>query len=183
MSFSWRSSPLVFAPQAVAKTKRPSESGPWTSTLSPTRRSRSPSLRGIGITRRVGKGLLDEWGEQTGAAYRLVEFKDKVTAAKKDLPTADLIILPFAEMGEFVVADRLSLMPPALTSGDSATSVAGLLFGPAQAEGYHDRRRYPAIIPFSCPVLTCYYRKDLLEKAGKKPPRPSVTNTRHLSNR
>ena len=67
------------------------------------------------------KGLLDEWGEQTGAAYRLVEYEDG-TAAKKDLPTADLFILPFAEMGEFVAADRLSLMPPALTSGDSATA-------------------------------------------------------------
>jgi multiple sugar transport system substrate-binding protein len=114
------------------------------------------------------KGLLDEWGEQTGAAYRLVEFEDG-TAAKKDLPTADLIVLPFAEMGEFVAADRLSLMPPALTSGDSAT--AWLDYFSGLRERVLTIGGAPAIIPFSCPVLTCYYRRDLLEKAGKKPPR------------
>src|SRR5580698_9820635 len=114
------------------------------------------------------KGLLDEWGEQTGAAYRLVEYEDG-TAAKKDLPTADLIILPFAEMGEFVAADRLSLMPPVLTSGDSAT--AWLDYFSGLRERVLTIGGAPAIIPFSCPVLTCYYRRDLLEKAGKKPPR------------
>ena len=114
------------------------------------------------------KGLLDEWGEQTGAAYRLVEYEDG-TAAKKDLPTADLIVLPFAEMGEFVAADRLSLMPPAMVSGDSAT--AWLDYFSGLRERVLTIGGAPAIIPFSCPVLTCYYRQDLLEKAGKKPPR------------
>ena len=85
------------------------------------------------------KGLLDEWSEQTGAAYRLVEYEDG-TAAKKDLPTADLFVLPFAEIGEFVAADRLSLMPPAMISGDSATAWLDYFSRPARA-GAHDWRR------------------------------------------
>jgi multiple sugar transport system substrate-binding protein len=31
--------------------------------------------------------------------------------------------------------------------------------------------RKPRLVPISCPILVCYYREDLLEQAGLKPPR------------
>jgi ABC-type glycerol-3-phosphate transport system substrate-binding protein len=123
--------------------------------------------KGMGFSE-VWKGLLDEWSEQTGAAYRLVEYADG-SAAKKDLPTADLIVLPFTEMGEFVAADRLAQMPPALMTGEAGT--AWLDYFSGLRERVLTIGGAPAFVPYSCPVLTCYYRKDLLDKAGKKPPR------------
>ena len=63
--------------------------------------------KGLGLTE-SWKGLLDEWSEQTGATYRLVEYSGGSTE-KKDLPQADLIVLPFDELGDFVVADRLGI--------------------------------------------------------------------------
>lgn len=122
--------------------------------------------KGLGFSE-TWKGLLDEWSEQTGAAYSLVEYAD-ATPATKDLPQGDLIVLPFAELGDFVAADRLGLLPPALISGETAKDWLDLFAG--LRERVLSIGGAPTIIPFSCPVLTCYLRRDLLEKAGLKPP-------------
>jgi multiple sugar transport system substrate-binding protein len=122
---------------------------------------------GLGFSE-VWKGLLDEWSEQTGAAYRLVEYEDG-TADKKDLPTGDLIILPFVNLGEYAAADRLGPMPQALIGGESSTGWLDFFSG--LRERVLTVGGAPTLIPFSCPVLTCYLRQDLLEKAGLKPPR------------
>jgi ABC-type glycerol-3-phosphate transport system substrate-binding protein len=115
----------------------------------------------------VWKGLLDEWSEQTGATYRLVEYEE-TTAGAKDLPTGDLIVLPFVDLGEFVAADRLAPMPAAMVAGESATAWLDLFAG--LRERVLSIGGTPTVVPFSCPVLTCYLRRDLLEKAGLKPP-------------
>jgi ABC-type glycerol-3-phosphate transport system substrate-binding protein len=122
--------------------------------------------KGLGFSE-VWRGLLDEWSEQTGAAYRLVEFGDG-SAGKNELPPGDLIVLPFVDLGEFVAADRLALMPPALVAGESATGWLDFFAG--LRERVLSIGGAPTIIPLSCPVLTCYLRQDLLEKAGLKPP-------------
>jgi ABC-type glycerol-3-phosphate transport system substrate-binding protein len=121
--------------------------------------------KGLGFGE-VWKGMLDEWSEQTGATYRLVEYGD-ATADKQDLPTGDLIFLPFVNLGEYAADDRLGPMPPALIGGGSTGWLdffAGLRERALTVAGA------PMVIPFSCPVLTCYLRRDLLEKAGLKPP-------------
>jgi ABC-type glycerol-3-phosphate transport system substrate-binding protein len=114
------------------------------------------------------KGLLDEWSEQTGAAYRLVDY-DEGSSARGALPQGDLIVLPFADLGEFVAANRLALIPAAQISGESAKDWLDFFAG--LRERVLSIGGSPTIIPFSCPVLTCYFRRDLLDKAGLKPPR------------
>jgi ABC-type glycerol-3-phosphate transport system substrate-binding protein len=123
--------------------------------------------KGLGFGE-VWKGLLDEWSEQTGATYRLVEYEDG-TAGKNDLPTGDLIVLPFVNLGEYAADDRLGPMPQTLVGGESATGWLDFFSG--LRERVLNVAGAPTLIPFSCPVLTCYLRQDLLEKAGLKPPR------------
>ena len=127
--------------------------------------------KGLGLTE-SWKGLLDEWSEQTGATYRLVEYAARSehaggSAEKKDLPQADLIVLPFDELGEFV--DRLAMMPPGMLTGDAVKDWLDLFAG--LRERVLSVGGSPALIPYACPVLTCYLRRDLLEKAELKPPR------------
>jgi multiple sugar transport system substrate-binding protein len=123
--------------------------------------------KGLGFTE-AWKGLLDEWSEQTGATYRLVEYTGGSTE-KKDLPQADLIVLPFGDLGDFVVADRLGIMPPSMLTGDVGKDWLDLFTG--LRERVLSVGGSPTLIPFSCPVLTCYLRRDLLDKAELKPPR------------
>jgi len=122
--------------------------------------------KGLGFSE-VWKGLLDEWSEQTGATYRLVEYEEGA-AGKKDLPTGDLIVLPFVNLGEYAADDRLGPLPQALIGGESATGWLDFFSG--LRERVLNVGGAPTLIPFSCPVLTCYLRRDLLEKAGLKPP-------------
>jgi ABC-type glycerol-3-phosphate transport system substrate-binding protein len=123
--------------------------------------------KGLGFTE-SWKGLLDEWSEQTGATYRLVEY-GAGSAGKKDLPQADLIVLPFDELGEFVAADRLGIMPPSLLTGGGGKDWLDLFTG--LRERVLSVAGSPTLVPYSCPVLTCYLRRDLLDKADLKPPR------------
>jgi ABC-type glycerol-3-phosphate transport system substrate-binding protein len=123
--------------------------------------------KGLGLTD-SWKGLLDEWSEQTAATYRLVEYAGG-SAEKGDLPKADLIVLPFDELGEFVAADRLGMMPPGMLTGDAGKDWLDLFTG--LRERVLSVAGSPALIPYSCPVLTCYVRRDLLDKADLKPPR------------
>jgi multiple sugar transport system substrate-binding protein len=67
-----------------------------------------------------------------------------------------------------VLAERklLAAVPPAILSGAQWGKVFELL---KLREAAWDRRIMA--IPFGSPLLTCYYRADLLEKMGRKPPR------------
>jgi len=88
---------------------------------------------GLGLAE-AWKGLLDEWSQQTGAKYRLVEYPVETTT-QKDLPTGDLLVIPFTRLGDFVAHDRLAPMPPNLFGTDSPA--AGSTFLRDCANGFY----------------------------------------------
>ncbi len=127
--------------------------------------------------------VLNEWSEQTGAASRLVEGSAgpmpnaenrSATAASTPLPAghseaADLIIVPIMDLGELAAGDRLAPIPRPKMGGGLPAGWIDLFSG--LRERVLSLGGSPTLIPFCCPVLTCYLRKDLLDKAGLKPPR------------
>jgi len=113
------------------------------------------------------KLLLDEWSQQTGGAYRIVEY---AAGAGTDLSPAggDLVVMPLTALGDDAANGRLSRIPAARLGSES--SLKWLDFFSGLRERVLSVGGGPTVIPFSCPVLACYVRRDLLEKAGLKPP-------------
>ena len=116
------------------------------------------------------KGLLDEWGEQTGAAYRLVEYEEG-NGGQKGLADRRLDRFPFRRYGRIRGGRPAGPDAARPDLGGLGHGVARLLFGPARS-GCSPIGGAPTIIPFSCPVLTCYYAAGLVgARRAQKPPR------------
>ncbi len=112
---------------------------------------------------------LEEWAARTGAKPELVEvdMTDGSGPLLKAEGAPQLIILPWTRRGELLVNRQLSALPPdALV--ESKLSWDDLFHGLRERQAQIDTG--PGLIPISSPVLVCYYRSDLLEKAGLKPP-------------
>jgi multiple sugar transport system substrate-binding protein len=112
---------------------------------------------------------LEEWSARTGAKVELVE----TDAQNLTLPLLSsesppqLMLLPWTRRGELLVDRRLQPFPePALDESQLHWNdvLQGLREKQCTADGG------PYLMPLSEPVLVCYYRADLLEKAGLKPP-------------
>jgi multiple sugar transport system substrate-binding protein len=133
--------------------------------------------------------LLDEWAAQTGAAYRLREYPpprgderlpDILRSAEISSQEsrsdgvggsaeldARVVFFPITRAAELVDAGVLSDVPEG-EKGVQALDWLDLFRGlrdNVAAVGPN-----PALVPISCPVLVCYYRGDLLERAGISPP-------------
>ncbi len=112
---------------------------------------------------------LQEWSARTGAQAELIEtnMQDGLGPLLKagDLP--QLIIFPWTRRGELLAEKQLQALP-ADALIESQLDWSDLFQGLREKQGQSERG--PTLVPLSAPVLVCYYRADLLEKAGLKPP-------------
>src|SRR5262245_31581732 len=118
-------------------------------------------------------GPLHEWAAQTGAACTLTELAPEAPNAAFAALSGDdrqtLAIFPLEKAGELIGAANLAAIPPALLGDDENGVQWRDLFTGLTAK-YAARKETVLFVPLSCPVLICYYRKDLLNKAGLNPP-------------
>jgi ABC-type glycerol-3-phosphate transport system substrate-binding protein len=119
------------------------------------------------------EGPLREWQAQTGARAELTEYDPNGAAqpaaqfSKADSRT--LVVFPLERLGELIAANVLAPLPE--TARDDLEGINWLDLFAGLREGLAAPRRRPTLVPLSCPVLVCYYRQDLLEKAGLTPPK------------
>ncbi len=123
--------------------------------------------------RTAWEGPLKEWGAQSGAEFVLTEWAPgndgEPTAAIASGDRETLAIFPLEDAGTLFAAGALAPIPESLLGGDEkALHWSDLFAGLAGKIGA--RKGAPYILPLSCPVLVCYYRQDLLNAAGLKPP-------------
>jgi multiple sugar transport system substrate-binding protein len=110
--------------------------------------------------------LHGEWDALTGSDYR-VEQVSQGDLADGETPTTDAIIAPTGLLG--VLAEKRGVVPvPKNYFNDEQgtwTDIFSLLRSREAVWGYQ-----AVSVPFGSPVLTIYYRADLLEKLGRQPP-------------
>jgi len=124
--------------------------------------------------------LKGEWKAQTGATLEVQEATQLDLAAAGP-PDADALIAASAQLAELATRSWIAAIPPAVLqerSEDAATPAeAGRPKG-GWNEVFTLLRAREAVwgsdtmaVPFGSPVFTLYYRADLLEKIGARPPR------------
>jgi len=127
----------------------------------------------------AGDGLPDlwdaplrEWGVQTGGQALVREYpRDNPTGlqdALAEIPTPAVSVVNYDQLADLLADLDLERLPESSLSAESGVGWDDLL------PGIRDRiggpRRKPQMVPLQAPVLVCYYRSDLLEQAGLKPP-------------
>ena len=148
----------------------------------PQRRVR-PTLRTAHATREVALRLLvvddpelsvaigkisGEWKARSGASLTLSDTTSAELLAATAPPAADAVIYPSALLGTLAERGWLAPLPADFaTHRELAWSDAFELL--QTAECVWGQQTYA--VPLGSPVLTCYYRPDLLEKHHKQPPR------------
>lgn len=112
---------------------------------------------------------LQEWSARTGAQAELAEsdMRDGSGPLLKSGEPAQLIIFPWTRRGELLADKQLQSLPKdALV--ESQLHWDDLFRGLRERQGQSESG--PTLVPLGAPVLACYYRQDLLEKAGLNPP-------------
>ena len=111
------------------------------------------------ITRASG-----EWNTQTGSQLEVVQATEKDLLSADVLP-ADAVICSPHLGGVLAEKKLLAPVPSSIVNSSEWRSILPLLKLREAAWG-------PDLVavPFGSPVLTVYYRADLLEKLGRKPP-------------
>jgi len=120
--------------------------------------------------------LKGEWLAQTGSTLQ-VEQAPQIDYAASTPPQADAIVVPSCQLAELAVRGWIGPLPPPQSGGPArARSSPGA--EAAQAGVFSLLRAREAVwgdvamaVPFGSPVLTLYYRADLLEKLAARPPR------------
>jgi multiple sugar transport system substrate-binding protein len=114
------------------------------------------------------RGLKDEWNAQTGAEVEVAECKEKDLADAANLP-GDAVICPEHLLGPLAEAKRLAPVPHNIARNTNPqggwSQYFPLLRNHAAAWGGEVYG-----VPLGSPVFCCYYRADLLEKLGRRPP-------------
>jgi len=113
--------------------------------------------------------VLNEWTIKTGATIRWTEYSEKDPAAiakalEAPAPTGGRVVLfPLRQLPELDrhLAPLDSATCPNLDSKDIFKGLRDRIV---------TRNRTLIAVPVTAPVLLCYYRSDLLQKAGLKPP-------------
>jgi len=112
-----------------------------------------------------------EWTTQTGSDFQVEQVSEK-DLADADSISVDAVICPSHQLG--ALSERKQIIPlPKKLAGDESrnwSSIFELLRLREAAWGADVKA-----VPFGSPLLTCYYRADLLKKIGRKPPRTWVT--------
>ena len=115
--------------------------------------------------------LLDEWAAQTGSKWNLSEYT--ITPAGVTWPAGEpaqshIWILPTPQISEWITEGRLGSIP---SDQQSTAGVDWLDIIRGLRERLASYERQPIVLPISSPSLICYYRSDLLARAGLQPPR------------
>lgn len=107
-----------------------------------------------------------EWSEATGAqvALRGVATNTPIGEWTKN---TNLVLFPIPDFAELAEEGALGKIPEDRLTDTLAWNEVfqGL------RENVCSWRQRPTIVPLQCPVLVCYYRRDLLEVAGLRHPR------------
>ena len=106
-----------------------------------------------------------EWNAQTGAELEVTEISEKELERAETL-LADAVLCPSHTLGILAERNLIEPVPENITRGDRWDGIFDL---PKLREAAW-RGRIVAV-PFGSPVFCCYYRADLLEKLGRRPPR------------
>ena len=114
------------------------------------------------------KRLKDEWNAQTGAEVEVTECKEKDLIDAASLP-GDAVICPADLLGQLAEANRLAPVPHRIAQNPDPRS--------SWSQNFPLLRNQEAAwgsevygVPLGSPVFCCYYRPDLLEKLGRRPP-------------
>jgi len=115
--------------------------------------------------------LLEEWRAQTGGNVMWTEFpaENPPWRSGAELSTAPnggrVVLVALPELGDAESQGFLTPLPASVVEQvDKKDILPGL-----KAAALSRQKRLVAL-PVSAPVLLCYYRKDLLEAAGRTPP-------------
>ena len=106
-----------------------------------------------------------EWSAETGSEVEVVETTEKALLKADRLP-ADAVVCPAYLVGVLAEREWLAPVPKRILS---SPEWAGVFELPKLREAAWGKQ--PMAIPFGSPVFCCYYRADLLEKLGRRPPR------------
>lgn len=112
---------------------------------------------------------LDDWQASTGAKAELVEIDmtDGAAPPIKSDRQAELIVFPWTRRGELLAAKQLQALPKD-SLVESQLDWEDIFQGLREKQGQSEAG--PSLVPLASPILVCYYRADLLEKAGREPP-------------
>ena len=128
--------------------------------------------------------LRGEWNTQTGSEFQVEQITEGQLDDTHRL-TADVLICPSHKLGTLAerkllapIPKELLQSPHSLQSPASLQSRESLQNNVADWPDVFELLRLseatwvgqPLAVPFGSPVFTCYYRADLLEKLGRRPP-------------
>jgi multiple sugar transport system substrate-binding protein len=109
---------------------------------------------------------------QTGGQVTLQEYELRdmanLEAALGQSSTPAVCLIPYSRLADALTTRDLERIPDPALSAESGVSWEDLMQGVRERIG--GPRRKPQIMPLQAPILVCYYRRDLLERAGLKPP-------------
>ncbi len=110
--------------------------------------------------------LRTEFRGQSGWDLTVQETSASELAAGKPI-AADALVFPSALLGALARRDLASPLPRQPSYTDQAEGADVFELVRSTEVSWAGKA---VAVPFGSPVLTCYYRADLLEKLGKKPP-------------
>jgi len=106
-----------------------------------------------------------EWNAQTGSELSIEEISEKDLVGGEG-PTSDAVVCASHLLTELASRDWPAPVPARVLRGAQWGEVFEL---PKLREAAWGRAI--VAVPFGTPALVCYYRADLLEKLGRRPPR------------
>jgi len=111
--------------------------------------------------------LRGEWKAQTGCELEVEPIASKDLAPDRPLP-ADVTICPSRFLGDLAEGQLLAPVPKEIRQGGGEpwSDIFELL---RQREGAWGTQVFA--VPLGAPLLTCYYRADLLERLARRPPK------------
>ena len=148
-------------PQSVAKEQRPFDGQQATLVV--------PSSGGLP---ELWEQALREWSVQTGGNASLQEYDPQdpanLVSSLGQCSTPAVCLVSYDTLADTLTTLDLERIPDSALSVESGVSWEDLMQGVRERIG--GPRRKPQLMPLQVPVLVCYYRKDLLERAGFKAP-------------
>ena len=116
--------------------------------------------------------LRGEWNALTGSDFELKTLSE-VEPADEDVLAADAVICPSYQLGTLAQRKLVAPMPAKLLPKRVLQADAGDWIGVFELLKLSETVWGSEVlaVPFGSPVLTLYYRADLLKKLGRQPPR------------
>lgn len=106
-----------------------------------------------------------EWNAQTGAEFEVLETTEEALQRADGLP-ADAVVCSSHFLGVLAEREWLAPVPANVLRGEEWADVFPL---PRLREAAWGNQTMA--VPFGSPLFCCYYRADLLEELGRRPPR------------